>query len=395
VSTYQKIFLLCLISCWFGCAPALAEKRVALVIGNSAYVSVPRLPNAENDARLIAETLQSLSFTLVGDRAQLDLDEASFRHVVQDFGRALQGSDVGLFYYAGHGVQLRGGNFLVPIGANPTREADIDFQMIDSNLVLHQMESAGTKLNIVILDACRNNPFIGRGLRSTEAGLTPMRAPEGTVISFATQPGNVALDGDNGNSPYSRALAQVMRKPGLDVFQTFNQVGLQVTASTGGAQQPWISLSPLNGDFYFAGRASPDSEKPSNAPDLSPAAKQQNDKAAMAWAAVQSTRDKSVLEVFITKYGDGFYGDLARARLKALEADEQRREAPPKETNDRPKKDKNAPERPKLSQASSGCTYLTGCIAACSKVGLPTGSRLKCFGDCRWIAHSDAHPECH
>ena len=149
----------------------------------------------------------------------------------------MQGADVGLFYYAGHGLQVRGANYLVPVGANPTREADIDFQMLDSNLVLRQMESAGTKLNLVILDACRNNPFSGRSLRSTDSGLAQMRASEGTVISFATQPGNVAQDGADGDSPYTKALAQAMRRPGLDVFQTFNEVGLAVMQATGNSQQ--------------------------------------------------------------------------------------------------------------------------------------------------------------
>ena len=138
---------------------------------------------------------------LVGGGAQLDLDKAGFDGAVQSFGNQLQGADVGLFYYAGHGVQVRGANYLVPVGANPTKEADVDFQMLDSNLVLRQMEGAGTKLNIVILDACRNNPFGGRGLRGAGSGLAQMRAPEGTLISFATQPGNVAKDGARRQQP--------------------------------------------------------------------------------------------------------------------------------------------------------------------------------------------------
>jgi hypothetical protein len=232
---------------------ALAEKRVALVIGNSAYVNVPRLDNPGNDARLMADTLRSLGFTIVGGGPQIDLTGQAFRQVVQDFGKRLEDSDVGLFYYAGHGVQVRGSNYLVPVDATPTREADIDFQMVDGNLVLRQMEGAGTKLNIMILDACRNNPFGGRGLRATGGGLAQMDAAEGTLISFATQPGNVALEGTDDHSPYTEALAQIMRKPGLDIFHTFNDVGLAVVGATGGAQKPWISSSPIKGDFYFAG----------------------------------------------------------------------------------------------------------------------------------------------
>src|SRR5262249_23882866 len=133
--------------------------------------------------------------------------------------------DVGLFYYAGHGVQVRGSNYLVPINANPTREADVDFQMLDAALVLRQMESAGTRLNLVILDACRNHPFGGPGLRASGGGLAQMQAPEGTLISYATQPGNVAQDGADGDSPYTKALARCYRQPtamftSLTIFST-------------------------------------------------------------------------------------------------------------------------------------------------------------------------------
>jgi hypothetical protein len=233
--------------------PAAAEKRIALVVGNSAYQNVSRLENPKNDAVLIADTLGRLGFALIGGGAQVDLDKASFDSVVQRFGNQLVGADVAFFYYAGHGLQVRGTNYLVPVTANPTRETDVDFQMIDVALILRQMEGAGTKLNLVILDACRNNPFGGRGLRASDGGLAQIRAPEGTLLSYATQPGNVALDGDDGHSPYTRALAETMQKPGLDVFQTFNQVGLVVKRATGGSQQPWVSTSPIDGSFYFSG----------------------------------------------------------------------------------------------------------------------------------------------
>jgi formylglycine-generating enzyme required for sulfatase activity len=231
--------------------PASAEKRVALVVGNGAYTNIPKLDNPANDARLMADTLRALGFSLAGGGPQLNLDETGFRRAVQAFGDALAGADVALFYYAGHGVQVRGNNYLVPVGANPVKEADVDFQMLDTNVVLRQMESSGARLNLVILDACRNNPFGGRGLRSSGAGLAQMQAPQGTLISFATQPGNVAIDGTGRNSPYTQALADAIRKPGVDIFRTFNEVGLTVASATGGVQQPWVSLSPIKGDFYF------------------------------------------------------------------------------------------------------------------------------------------------
>ena len=124
--------------------PARADKRVALVVGNSAYRNVTPLDNPRNDATLMADTLRTLGFVVVGGSAQLDLDKAQFDHAVQSFSDQIQGADVGLFYYAGHGVQVRGANYLVPVTANPTRESDVDFQLIDTALVLRQMEGAGT-----------------------------------------------------------------------------------------------------------------------------------------------------------------------------------------------------------------------------------------------------------
>jgi hypothetical protein len=226
-------------------------RRIALVIGNSDYKYVPRLGNPRNDAQLMAETLRSEGFSLVGNKAQIDLDKTAFDHAVQNFGNRLPGATIALFYFAGHGVQVKGANYLVPISANPTKESDVDFQMVDAEAVLHQMQDGGAKLNIMILDACRNNPFGGRGLRSGAGGLAQMQAPEGTLISYATQPGNVASDGDGRDSPYTEALARAVREPGLDIFHVFNEVGLLVKEKTGGAQQPWISSSPIEGDFYF------------------------------------------------------------------------------------------------------------------------------------------------
>lgn len=245
---------------------ASAEKRVALIVGNSSYVNVTRLDNPKNDARLMADTLRSLGFQLVGGGAQLDLEKPALDRAVQSFGQQIQGADVALFYYAGHGVQVAGSNYLVPVNANPTREADVDFQMVDVNLVLRQMQGSGTRLNLVILDACRNNPFGGRGLRASEGGLAQMRAPDGTLISYATQPGSVAQDGTDGHSPYTKALAATVRRAGLDIFQTFNQVGLAVKRSTGGSQQPWVSSSPIDGAFYFVPPAAPAAPQPADPP---------------------------------------------------------------------------------------------------------------------------------
>ena len=294
---------------------ACADKRIALVIGNSTYQHITRLDNPRNDAMLMADTLRALNFTLVGGGPQTDLDKSGFDTVVQNFGRQLQGADVALFYYAGHGVQVRGANYLVPIGANPTREADVDFQMVDVNLVLRQMEGSGTKLNIVVLDACRNNPFGGRGLRATSGGLAQMQAPEGTLISHATQPGNVALDGVGANSPYTNALAETIRRPGLDILQAFNQVGLAVKRATGNAQQPWQSSSPIDGSFYFAGPSAPaiGSVAPINSCAVATA----------HWKSAKSIGSIEAFEDHLARFPTCTFGGLARAKIARLREGDQ------------------------------------------------------------------------
>ena len=233
--------------------PKIAERRVALVIGNGNYEYIPRLDNPGNDARLVAKTLESLGFSLVGGDAQVNLGRLAFELAVKQFGDQLHGATIGLFYYAGHGLQVDGENYLVPISANPTRESDVALEMIEAQVVLNEMKDGGARFNVLILDACRNNPFGGRGIRSTSSGLAQMQAPEGTLISYATQPGNVAGDGKGKDSPFTEALAEAIQEPGLDIFKVFNEVGVLVKRKTDGEQQPWISISPIEGDFYFAG----------------------------------------------------------------------------------------------------------------------------------------------
>lgn len=304
--------------------PALAATRVALVIGNSAYRNVSPLDNPKNDAKLIAETLRGLGFSLVGGDAQLDLDESAMRRRVQDFGAMAQGADVALVYYAGHGVAVRGSNYLVPVDANPTREADVDLQMLDVNAVLRQMEDAGTRLNLVILDACRNNPFGGRGLRDATGGLAQMRAPEGTLISFATQPQSVAQDGAGGHSPFTKALAEVIKRPGVGIFETFNDVGLEVKRATGGTQQPWVSSSPVDGEFYFAGQQSMSPAATSSMPAPAPA-----DPAERTWSVIQGTTSIAILEDFVRQFGSSPYGSMARARIEELKRSQVAVASPP------------------------------------------------------------------
>lgn len=306
---WRFCWLVLVVGCLFAASPARAERRVALVIGNSAYQSIARLDNPKNDARLMAETLQGLGFQLIGNAPQIDLDKSAFDGALQKFGNAVVGADVALFYYAGHGVQVGGRNFLVPVGANPTKEADVYLQMVDTAVVLSQMDGAGTKLNIVVLDACRNNPFGGRGLRATGGGLAQMQAPEGTLISYATQPGNVAQDGDGTNSPYSRALATTIKKPGLGLFEAFNEVGLQVKKATGGAQQPWVSSSPISGPFYFA-----DPPAGSGAMQSAPLV----DEVQKDFDIAQKIDSRAIWEAFLQNHPSGMLASAAKMRLDEL-----------------------------------------------------------------------------
>jgi uncharacterized caspase-like protein len=289
-----------------------AERRVALVIGESRYANVPRLANTENDAKLVARTLQGLGFTLVGGGALMNLDKPAFDKAIRDFAGALGGSTAALFFYAGHGLQMQGTNYLVPVDANPTKPADAYFELVDVGTVLHQMEGAGTRLNLVLLDACRNNPFSAQGLRATGGGLAQMEAPKGTLISYATQPGNVASDGAaGGNSPYALALTRAMQEPGHDVFELFNTVGVDVDRRTDGAQQPWLSSSPIEGNFYFSAR--PEGGPAPAASDTDP------HRIELAyWDAVRDSNSAAMLKAYLEKYPQGEFADQARARLAAL-----------------------------------------------------------------------------
>jgi tetratricopeptide (TPR) repeat protein len=234
------------------CAPAHAEKRVALVIGNSAYTSAVPLDNPANDAKLMSDTLLSLGFFVVGGGAKLDLDRSGLESALGEFGRAVIGADVALLYYAGHGVEIRDQNYLVPVDAHPDKEADVISGMTPLSGILDRMQQSGARLNLLLLDACRDNPFRDHGVNSK--GLAQVQAPPGTLISFATQPHGVSLDGEDGHSPYTRALADAMKHPDYGLFRTFNEVGLAVESATHGEQLPWLASSPISGKFYFAGK---------------------------------------------------------------------------------------------------------------------------------------------
>jgi len=232
-----------------------AQSRVALVIGNSAYVHSTPLTNPANDANDMAAALKSVGFEVV---LGVDMDKRSFDGKVRDFARSLEKADVALLFYAGHGLQIGGRNFLVPTDAKLGSERDLDFEAVNVDFVLRQMElDRDNKTNVVILDACRDNPMarnlarsMGTRSASVGQGLAQVHTGVGTFIAYSTQPGNVALDGTGRNSPFTAALAKRLVEPGRNLTSIMIDVRKDVLTSTGGKQVPW-DHSALTGEFYF------------------------------------------------------------------------------------------------------------------------------------------------
>ncbi len=223
------------------------EKRTALVIGNSTYEG-GSLRNPANDARDIARTLNELNFDVT---LQLDANQEHMEEAISEFGRTLYQGGIGLFYYAGHGVQVSGENYLIPTNARIESESDVRYKGVNMGQILGKMGEARNGLNIIILDACRDNPF-ARSFRSSTRGLAVVRdaAPKGTFIAYATSPGKVASDGEESNGLYTKHLLQNMTKPNLSIEQVFKRVLQEVERETNGQQTPWTSSS-FSGDFHF------------------------------------------------------------------------------------------------------------------------------------------------
>ena len=220
--------------------------RTALVIGNAHYKESP-LANPANDARDMARTLRELGFDVT---ELIDANQKAMKQAVSGFGNKLRRGGTGVFYYAGHGIQVKGGNYLVPVDMQIKSESEVEYEAVDVGFVLAQMEDAKNPLNIVILDACRNNPF-PRATRSAARGLAQMNAPTGTFIAYATAPGSVAADGQGKNGLYTQELLRAMKQPGLGVEEMFKQVRIAVKGKSGNQQVPWDSSS-LTGHFSFA-----------------------------------------------------------------------------------------------------------------------------------------------
>ena len=236
---------------------AAAERRVALVIGNGAYVSAP-LSNPVNDAKAMARSLNALGFEVI---ERENVTKSQMEDAVGLFGERLSEDAVGLVYYSGHGIQVAGKNYLIPIDAEIPSEQMVPLRTLDVDLVLTQMTAAHTRVNLLILDACRNNPFERRFRTTAGNGLAQMTAPVGTLVAYATAPGKTASDGSGVNGLYTQELLKAMKEPGLPIEEVFKRVRTAVRRESQDSQTPW-EASSLEGSFYFVGIAGQQSVSP-------------------------------------------------------------------------------------------------------------------------------------
>ena len=311
--------ILVLIASLAAVSPAQAERRLALVLGNSDYLVGP-LDNPVNDAALITATLEATGFEVT---QATNLGYRELQRAIVTFGRELAaaGEDtVGMVYYAGHAVQANGENYLIPVDADLQDELDLDIQTLEVSTLMKSLDRAGNRLNMVVLDACRNNPFKSIS-RSGTRGLAKVDAPQGTLVAYSTAPGNVALDGTGRNSPYTKALAKVLREPGLPVEQVFKKVRIEVMERTGQQQVPWESSS-LTGDFFFQDAV----PEPVAVPQPSAPTPQNNPQQAEIafWTSIATSDDPTLFQSYLQAYPNGLFSGIAEQRIAALQAEQAR-----------------------------------------------------------------------
>ena len=294
-----------------------------LVIGNSAYQHTPKLANPKNDAADMAAVLKKQGFQVIEG---LDLDKTAFDRKVRDFAAASKGSDSGVFFFAGHGLQVAGQNYLVPIDAKAEGAEALEFEMVRVDVV-HRIMERQTNTNILFLDACRDNPLArnlarSMGTRSSEVGrgLAAVESGVGTLISFSTQPGNVALDGTGRNSPFAGALVKQLATSNDDLSAILIGVRNEVMRETQRKQVPW-EHSALTGRFYFNPTA--------QMADPAKVAPARLSEAAEAWGAVKDTTSIPSLEAYVARFKDTFYAELARQRIDELKKQQVAIASPP------------------------------------------------------------------
>jgi uncharacterized caspase-like protein len=293
---------------------ALAASKVALVIGNGTYAHANPLPNPTNDAADISASLEKLGFTVFGGN---DLNYVDMGAKIGEFAEAAEDAEVTLFFYAGHGVQVNGRNFLIPVNAKLEREATLQFEAIDSEMVLSVMSGPG-KTAIALLDACRDNPLPRSFSRSRSSGVAQgLAAPNmdggGMLIGFATSPQQTAADGTQGsrNSPFTAALLKHINTPGLEIQSLMTRVKSEVYASTKKEQQPWHNSS-LRDEFYLVPHAKSDAEQPTPTPE--------RQTVEVEWDAIKNAKSAAVLNAFIAKHtNQPVYLALAQERLDELQ----------------------------------------------------------------------------
>ncbi len=285
-------------------ASSPADSRLALVIGNAAYEEAP-LRNPVNDARAMAATLEGLGFEVI--RLENATKEQMERALVQFTSRLDDGSS-GLFYYAGHGIQVRGRNYLVPVGTRLQSQQEARIESVGVDLVLDELTYAGNRLNIVILDACRNNPF-ERRLRGASRGLAAIDAARGTLIAYATSPGSVALDGEGRNGLYTEELLRALSRPGLKIEEVFKQVRVGVARRTNDQQIPWESSS-LTGEFVF-------NQVSTNVPLVTTTNRQHE---AVFWESAERLNMTGAYQAYLDQYPEGIFAKLAALRIDELTA---------------------------------------------------------------------------
>jgi len=316
---YRFFLAACLL---LACQPASAEKRVALVLGNSAYQSVPPLPNPVNDANVIAATLKEAGFDVVDSRR--DLPAAETRRALRDFADRARDADIAVVYYAGHGMEVDGTNYLIPVDAKLERDTDVYDEAFSLDRILLAIEPA-KKLRLVVLDACRDNPF-ARGMRRTVAsraigrGLAQIEPTSpNTLIAYSAKAGSTALDGDARNSPFTLALAKHLTTPGLDVRRAFGFVRDDVLKTTANRQEPFVYGSLGGDDVPLVPAKAVVSTVAPAAPASNPQAEARRD-----YELALQIGNKDALNAFLVQYPDGFYASLARLQLDKFAAEEAR-----------------------------------------------------------------------
>lgn len=304
-----------------------AERRVALIIGNGAYKNVPSLPNPPKDATAIAALLRNLGFDVA---MGTDLTQATMTDSLRKFASDADNADVALFFYAGHGLQLDGKNYLLPIDANLKSEIDVKLGgPIDVNVMLDQTMSTA-KVKLVFLDACRDNPFVEQISRSArtrsltiKSGMAEMKSSEGTLLAFATSPGQVALDGTGGHSPFTTALLDNLGAQNTEISVSLTKVRAQVADLTKKKQSPWASTN-LTGLFYMNQQATAETVKTDATPDrvatAEPAAASSGGSAVELefWRSVKESNKPEELNAYLTRYPDGSFSSIARSRIAEL-----------------------------------------------------------------------------